>query len=237
MRKKKNVPDPEAWTTRDGALWKTAELASAVLKRKLEEEPTFPVPFALRFGGASEGVYAHGPFQLFEVRAGGDGSYVQNSSVVAATGRGAVPFMLGFVATQAIGNAARRNHANNQAHLQLQTIDHGTVGISNYGFYLHTPAAVHAWQWRDVTLAELTGPGQLRIQGQSNRGSVNWILESDWAELIFVFWASVCNPTHQQFVTRTWLPQEWVTRAFIWSKSHSSATSAGFKDLYDGLES
>ncbi|PYI69091.1 hypothetical protein CVV68_04715 [Arthrobacter livingstonensis] len=216
-------------------MWKTAELAAAVLKSGLASHPTVAVPFALRFGGNDEGIYAHGPFQLLEFRANGDGSYVHNTSVVAATGRGAVPFMLGFAATQAIGNASRRSRAANLAQQRWQPIDRGTVAVSNYGFYMHTPATVMAWQWQHINLAELTGPGQLRIQGQSERGPINWILESDWAELIFVFWASVRNPTSPQFVTRTWLPQDWLTKAFIWSQSNPSVPNSGFKSLYDGL--
>lgn len=236
MRKNKSTPDPDTWTVRDAALWRTAELASSILRKKLEHQPTLPVPFAVHLGGAHEGIYAHGPFRLLEFRASGDGTYVHNSSVVAATGRGAIPFILGFAATQAVGNAARRNQAANLAQQRWQPIDHGTVSVSNYGFYMHTPSAIHAWPWNSINLAELTGPGQLKIQGQSQSGSVNWILESHWAELIFVFWASACNPTSPQFVTRTWLPQDWLARAFIWSKSNPSVQGADFQSLYAGLE-
>ena len=235
MGNRTDDPEPEAWTVRDAALWKTAELAAAVFKNKLNAQPTVPVPFALRFGGADEGIYAHGAFRLLEFRANGDGSYTHKSSFVAATGRGAIPLMVGFAATQAIGNASRRSRAAGLAQQRWQPIDQGTVAVSNYGFYMHTPMTVNPWQWGSISLAELTGPGQLRIQGQSDRGPINWILESDWAELIFVFWASVCNPTSPQFVTRTWLPQDWLTKAFIWSKSNPAVPDSGFKALYDGL--
>lgn len=231
MQEHTSPPEPEAWTARDAALWKTAELAAAAMKNALDSQPTFPVPFAVQFGGANEGIYAHGPFRLLELRADGDGSYVHHSSVLTATGRGAIPLMLGFAAIQAMGNAARRNRAASQAQLAWQIIAHGTVSVSDYGFYLHTPSAVNPWAWNHIDLAELTGPGQLRIQGQAAHGPVTWILESDWAELVFVFWSIACNPTSPQFVTRTWLPPEWLAKAFIWSKSNPSFPDQGFKSL------
>ncbi len=222
MGKKQQDSEPDRWNSRDAALWTTAELAVAVLKGNLASRPVAAVPFALRLSRAGdEGVHAHGPFRLLDYRAPGNGSYVHNSSTMLATGRGAAPMMIGFAAVQAMGNASRRSAAASLAAPRWMQIDQGTLAVSNYGFYLHTPTAVLAWGWESIHFAELTGPGVLRIQGQSQQGSINWIIESEWAELVFVFWASVRNPTHPQFVTRTWLPEEWLTRAFVFSRTEA----------------
>ncbi|MBG0740772.1 hypothetical protein IV500_15460 [Paeniglutamicibacter antarcticus] len=220
MGKKPQDYEPDRWSSRDVALWTTAELAVATLQGNLAGMPVTAVPFALRLSNAGdEGVYAHGAFRLLDYRAPGDGSYAYNSSTMLATGRGAVPLMIGVAAVRAMGNAGRGSAAASLAIPRWLQIEQGTLAVSNYGFYLHTATAVLAWDWHSIHFAELIGPGALRIQGQSPQGLVNWIIESEWAELVFFFWAGVRNPTHPQYVTRTWLPEEWLTRAFVFSRS------------------
>ena len=42
---------------------------------------------------------------------------------------------------------------------------------------------------------------------------MSWIIQSDWAELLFVAWAVIRHRRHPQLVTGGWLPPGWVERA------------------------
>ncbi|MDP9905964.1 MULTISPECIES: hypothetical protein [Arthrobacter] len=220
MGKKPMQDENEQWTARDEALWTTAELAVLTMRGQLGQRQHLPVPFALRLGGPEERIVAHGGFQLLSWHAPGDGSYAHSHGMMVATGRGGLAMMAGFAAAQAIGNASRRRQAAEMAQPRWVPIDHGTVAVSNFGFYLHSPTGIHAWNWHGIHMASLVGPGQLSIDGVSENGPIKWILHSDWAELVFMLWASVCNPTHPQMTDRTWLPQDWMTKAMVHAMSN-----------------
>ncbi|MFJ6000848.1 hypothetical protein [Arthrobacter sp. NPDC092385] len=216
MGKRTDVDDSD-WSARDDALWMTAELALLMHQGRLKQRQAVPVPFAMQHS-QDEAPLAFGPFRLSSYEAWGDGSYVHDSSFVVARGRGAVPLMLGLGAAAALGNAGRRRRAAALAQPRWTPIDSGTVTVSDYGFYLHTQTSVLPRRWNSIQMATLIGPGALQVMGRSTSGSVNWILESDWAELVFLFWATVRCPGHEQLQGRTWLPDEWVTKAFVHSQ-------------------
>jgi len=46
----------------------------------------------------------------------------------------------------------------------------------------------------------VTGPGRIWLQDQSAQGPISWCIDSHWAELAFVLWATVCNPHHPQLL-------------------------------------
>lgn len=202
------------WTLRDEALWTTAEIAALVKQGRLAERWPIAVPFALRLG-TDENALCHGPFALFTFSSPGDGSYDHNGSSVFATGRGAIPLMVGHAIGQGMGNAARRRQAMALAQPRWMQIDSGTLTVSTHGFYLHTPHAIHSWDWGSIHSATLTAPGSLKLMGNSLDGPVNWLLNCDWAELVFFLWAITLAPGHPQLSDRTWLPGEWLTKAFI----------------------
>ncbi|WP_126130586.1 hypothetical protein [Arthrobacter agilis] len=231
MARKKQLSSEPEWTARDEALWSTAEMGVLLRQNRLKQRQRMSVPFAMHHA-SDETPYAHGPFRLLSLQAAGDGSYVHNGSSLIATGRGAVPMMLGFAAARAAGNASRRRHAAAMAQSQWTPIDTGTLTVSDYGFYMHTPTAIHAWNWDSIQMATLIGPGSLQIFGQSAHGAINWILESDWAELVFLFWATVRCPDHEQLLGRTWLPDDWVTKAFIHAQTNPRYPTQGdFRDM------
>lgn len=177
-------------------------------------------------GGLEERVLAHGPFTLLSWTAPGNGEYMHNSSTPIATGRGSIAMMAGFAAARAIGNSARRREAKARAQPRWLQIDQGTVSVSNFGFYLHGPHGLAPWSWSGVRAASLTAPGQLSIDGMSESGPVKWLLNSHWAELVFLLWASVCSPHHPQLTGRTWLPEEWLTKAMVFTMENT-----GYPDI------
>lgn len=217
-REKQPSSEPE-WTARDEALWSTAEMGVLLRQNRLKQRQRMPVPFAMQHA-SDETPYAHGSFRLLSFQATGDGTYAHNGSSMIATGRGAVPMMLGFAAARAAGNASRRRSAAAMAQPRWTVIDTGTLTISDYGFYMHTPTAIHAWNWDSIQMATLMGPGSLQIIGQATQEAINWVLESDWVELVFLFWATVRCPDHEQLLGRTWLPDHWVTKAFIHTQTN-----------------
>ncbi|THJ68456.1 hypothetical protein E8P82_00630 [Arthrobacter echini] len=211
MAGREQIQEPQ-WSARDEALWTTAELALLHREGRLGQRHPVSVPFAMQHAG-DERPYAHGPFRLLSFEARGDGSYQSSSSLFVATGRGAIPAMLGYGAAAALVNSSRRRRAAALAAPQWTVIDTGTLTVTNHGFYLHTPSAILAWGWTSIQMATLVGPGKLQLMGTSTNGGVNWILESDWAELVFFFWATARCAQHEQLLSRLWLPDEWVARA------------------------
>lgn len=236
MRKKQKQTDEGAWTARDDALWTTAEIAVLLRRGLLDQRHPLPVPFAMRLGGYDERILAHGPFQLFSWTAPGNGEYMHNTSSLIATGRGGIAMMAGFAAVRAMGNSSRRREAAALSQPRWMQIDQGTVAVGNFGFYLHGPSGVHPWGWHGVYVASLTAPGQLSIEGMGEHGPVRWLLNSDWAELIFLLWASVCSPQHPQLSGAAWLPQEWLTKAMVFTMENSSYPGReAFRELMAGL--
>jgi hypothetical protein len=236
MGKSKQHTDEGQWTARDDALWTTAEIAILLNRGQLDQRQPLAVPFAMRLGGHQERILAHGPFQLFSWTAPGDGSYLHNNSMMVATGRGGLAMMAGFAAARTIGNSSRRRQAEAMAQPRWMQIDHGTLSVGNFGFYLHAPSGIHAWSWAGIHMASLTAPGQLSIDGMSDAGPVKWLLNSDWAELVFVLWASVCSPQHPQMTDRTWLPGEWLTKAMVFTMDSSGYPGPeAFREIMAGL--
>jgi hypothetical protein len=236
MRKKQKHTDEGPWTVRDDALWTTAEIAVLLRRGQLHQRHPLPVPFAMRFGGHEEKILAHGSFQLFSWTAPGNGEYMHNHSSLIATGRGGLAMMAGFAAAQAIGNSSRRREAAALAQPRWMQIDQGTVAVGNFGFYLHGPHGIAPWAWNGIHVASLTAPGQLSIDGMSDSGPVRWLLNSDWAELIFLLWASVCNPHHPQLTGTGWLPQEWLTKAMVFTMENTGYPGPeAFREIMSGL--
>lgn len=234
MRRKPVGSEPQ-WTQRDEMLWTTAEIGLLLAQGRLADRPSLGVPFVLSLGGNSEAVYAYASFVLHSFAAPGDGSYLHATGQVYATGRGAVPLMLGSALAQSMANAARRRAAAALAQPRWMPADRGTVSVGSHGFYLHTAQGLYPWSWEGISMAVLVGPGRVQLVGEASTGQVNWILESDLAELVFLLWATVRNPGHEQLANRLWLPREWLAKA----RRHAGAQGgreANFTTLSLGLE-
>ncbi|MCF6743429.1 hypothetical protein E9529_03915 [Blastococcus sp. KM273128] len=208
---KRRSTTPE-WTDRDSALWHTCEIAvdlahGTVPAPRLQVVSIFPPMLA-----SDEQYWAAGPYVLHEERARGDGSYVRDSGFFFATGRGGLTATAAVAALRARGNSNRRKQAQMDAIPRWTPIDAGTLYLSRYGFHLHSSGGVWPWDWPSVTAAQMVGPAAVHIFGASTRGPVSWIVQSDWAELLFVAWAIARHPRHPQLLTGGWLPPGWLAR-------------------------
>lgn len=202
----------------DVAIWRTVWINDRIDAGTFHTVEELPTSFAPHLGGG-ERVLAGGPFSLFAFAPGGDGTYlhksggggflISNRPGVMAAG---ASFMLAGAAARAVGNSRRRRQAELQAQAQWQQIDAGMVFVSQHGFYLQTPQGLHPWGWESLQAAELVGPGQTVLSGQSESGAVQWVLGSDWSELVFTLWARAHHPKHPQYLGGTWVPPGWVDR-------------------------
>ncbi|WP_326566010.1 hypothetical protein VSH64_29580 [Amycolatopsis rhabdoformis] len=210
-RKRPQVPVPP-WTQRDEVLRYTCHLAMLMgqghdLGHLQEVLAPFPPTNA-----RDERLLAAGPFVLSDFRALGDGSWNVSTPFVFGTGALGVGLVAGSLVGGAVAKSRARNAAAANAVPRWVPIEQGTVYLSEYGFYLHTPRVL-AWNWPSITGATMAGPGLVHLTGDSQNGSVSWLLQSDWAELVFVAWANAVHPRHPQFVTGQWLPPGWVEHA------------------------
>lgn len=226
------------WSARDEALWVTAELGLLLRRRELGRWQGVVVPFPLQCS-ADETPYVFGPFRLLSFEAPGGG--IRLDQLLLAR-RGALPQLLGLGAAHSTGTATsagiswRRHWASAPAHPRWVEVHSGTVTVSGSAFYLHTPTEVLPWCWESIEAATLIAPGSLHLVGGSADGPFSRVLESDWAELILLFWASARRPEHEQLRERTWLPEEWVSRASAHSRTRGgSRSAAAFQGLVSGL--
>lgn len=216
------------WTQRDDALLHTCRLANLMITGgDLSGVPEVTAVFACEVPG--ERLWAAGLFRLSDWRALGDGSWEapppgQPYKAPGLLGAGlAVAGLVPGIALPAV--IARR--AYTEGHLRRQAeadavprwvaIADGWLFSSAYGFYLQTSTGVYPWPWEGVTSASLTGPGSLRVTVKNGSGSALWLLESDWAELIFVTWALARHPKHPDLVNG-WLPPGWIEYARAWGR-------------------
>lgn len=98
---RKGKEDP--WSFHDDAVLYAAVVVGAVLDGAAQYLQPCPTPFPPQIEG--ERALAQGGFTLYTLRAQGDGTYVHQSGMMLATGRGALPLMAGVAAVQAIGTA------------------------------------------------------------------------------------------------------------------------------------
>ncbi|KAE8762409.1 hypothetical protein [Georgenia thermotolerans] len=202
----------EQWTQRDRALWLTCEMALAGARGRPVRPPT-PVPSPVRPQLAdAETLLAAGPFTRYVLRAG-DGSYRRSSGFFFATGAVGLAATAAVAAGQLVGNARRKRAAERDAAPRWEAAGTGLLTVSTHGFYLSAPGGLAAWPYAAVGACEVGRPGLVDLSGQSTTGPVRWLLESDWAELLFAMWALAAHPGHPPLASGAWLPPGWVERA------------------------
>lgn len=213
---KRNVKTA-GWTDRDTALWHTCEIAIDLAQGRVPAPRSQVVSIFPPQLAADEQYWAAGPFALHEQQAFGDGSYLHDSGFFFATGPGGLTTTAAVAAFRAAGNARWRHRAEQAAIPRWTQIDYGTLYLSRYGMHLQSPGGVFPWAWPSISAAQMVGPATVYILGNSVRGPVPWILQSDWAELLFVVWALACHRQHPQLITGTWLPPGWLQRCAEYS--------------------
>ncbi|WET78707.1 hypothetical protein P3102_32435 [Amycolatopsis sp. QT-25] len=211
-RKKTKSTGPPPWTQRDETLRYTCYLAAMVAGgHDLSRMPEVLAPFPPA-NADDERLWAVGQFVLSDFRALGNGSWQVSTPMVFGTGA----VGLGLVAGSLIGGAVAKSRARAAAQAaavpRWMPIERGAVYVSAYGFYLYTPQ-VFRWRWTAMTAASVVAPATVHFTGDSDNGPVSWLLQSDYAELVFVIWALNQHPQHPQLVTGGWLPQGWLQHA------------------------
>lgn len=200
------------WTSHDAAVWHTRDILHAVQRGRLDRRPVLPTPFAPAHA-LDEAVLAQSAFELLTHRAIGDGSYQHSSGAFLATGRGGLAMTAGFFAGQAVMNGRRRRAAAQDSVPRWVVDDVGALWVSSHGFYLQTASGLFPWAWSSVQAAQLVAPRSVHLQGAGPSGPISWIVAADWAELVFVLWASARHPRHPSLARDGWVPPGWHERA------------------------
>lgn len=211
-RKAPPQPMVPPWIPRDDALMFTCHLAMLMAgEQDVGHIPEVLAPFP-GTNGADERFWASGPFELSDFRALGDGSWQVSTPMVFGTGALGVGLVAGSMIGGSIAKSRARRAARAAAVPRWVPIEHGNLYVSRLGFHMHTPRVIR-WNWAGMTGAAMVAPGIVHFTGESAKGPVSWLLQSDWAELVFVSWALAQHPRHPQLVTGEWLPPGWLGHA------------------------
>lgn len=200
-----------AWDPHDDVLLYTCGVLDTIRSQRWEALADLTTHFPRKIEG--ERILLDRAYHFYTWGSPGDGSYLHDSSTFLATGRGAVPLMLGHAVGRAVGNSGRRAAAAAAAVPRWMVTETGHLFVSTHGFYLQSPNGLLHWTWDSIDGASVPAPGMFEMQGQSASGPVNWRLGTHAAELLFVLWSLVRHPEHPQFVSQTWLPAGWANWA------------------------
>lgn len=213
------IPQP-GWTPHDEALLHTCRLANLMITRgDPSQVPEVLAPF--RPDVVGERLWASGPFSLWDWRPLGDGSWEKPRWSKAELVIGLTNFAPVTAVSRFVKIKRAADQAAEDAVARWVQIASGTLYTSTYRFYFYTftpQPQIYPWHWEDVTSAELLGPRSLRFTATSEVGPVTWMLESDWAELVFVTWALTMHPKHPQLASGSWLPPGWIQHARSWHR-------------------
>ncbi|UYG17757.1 hypothetical protein BRM3_04870 [Brachybacterium huguangmaarense] len=204
--------DGSAWTARDQTLLRTAQIIHAIEHGEYDRIDALDVDFAVHGSFPDNKIVLAAPCELYSYQALGDGSYTHDSSMFLATGRGGLAMTAGVAAGRAIGNSRRRAAAARDATPHWHRIDGGLVFVNQFGFYLSTPTNLLWWNWDSILSGRMLARRQFALLGESETGRVNYVVESDAAELVFAFWAMVRQSRHSQLAQRVWLLPEWLAK-------------------------
>ncbi|GAB2681665.1 hypothetical protein FB554_2902 [Barrientosiimonas humi] len=202
---------PAALSTHDAAVWHTIDINQRLERGGLAERPPIPTMFRPHLG-PGERVLADGGVVLREFCSAGDGSYHHDSSFFFASGAGGLALTGAFAAARAVGNSRRKAAAASAAAQQWRPIASGRIFVSTHGFYLQEPTGMHPWVLSAITGMEVVAPGVSMLSGNSDRGAICWLVESEWAELVFTLWAHQLYPQHPQLTSFAWIPPGWQQR-------------------------
>jgi hypothetical protein len=205
----KTTPE-RTWTDADQALLYTCHLAADVLAGQQPRAAPIPSPFPPQFS-TSEQLLATGPFTLSSYEAPGDGGYNHESSFFFATGKAGLAATAGFAAARAAGNSRRRRRALNDTIPRWVPVYSGTITVSDEGAYLRTMQEFICWDWPMIRSAQIVGfnQGVLALPRADGRLG-HWLLQSQFAELVFAVWAAKVYPSHPQLADGSWLPPNWL---------------------------
>lgn len=196
-----SVEQPVPWTAWDDHLLYTCGVVDDLKHERLGARR--PVPTMARMA-PGELSLAVGPAARHTWRALGDGSYTQ-SSVLAL---GSPAFVIGSMVGSAVGNAHRRNRAQQDAQPRWVLEGPGEVTITDRRAYFGHPQSPLELGWSGLDTIELAAPDrfQCSFQDMYGGGYCTVQLQSLWASLMFVLAAHAAFPAHPRLLSGGWLP-------------------------------
>ncbi len=200
------------WSERDETLLLTAQAVNACLHNEIDRLPGLATDFAVPGQYPDNKIFGSSPFSLHSFEAAGSAEYAHNSSAFFALGRGGLALTAAFFAARGIRNARRRKTAERNAEPRWQRRDSGILFVNQFGFYMRTPTDLLVWHWDAIVQGRMIEPGMFAFLGDSTRGRVHLVVESDAAELVFACWALTKVPNHPQLLEKIWLPPDWLQR-------------------------
>lgn len=200
-------PGP-VWSALDEYLWFTCDIVADLIEGRLDQRPLVPTRARVRPG---ERVLAVGHGQRHTWRGLGDGRYTQTSVFA----YGSPVFVLGSLAGNAMGNAARRNNAARDAQPRWVVEGSGEVTITPAAVYFGHPTYWLSLYWEGLETIDLVAPDvvQASFRNTHQNGSYTTVrLCTPWASLIFVLAGLGCFTAHPQLLGRGWLPPDFEER-------------------------
>ena len=200
------TPSGRPWLPADTALWTTCRIVTDIRSGRVPDERV-PTYFPLRDG---EVPFAGGIVSVDEFRAAGDGSYSTSNAFAFGTGTLGLALAATTLAVNSSNNNARRAQAEADAQVTWRPQVRGQIVVTDQGFYLVDQFGVFPWDWNSIDMMQLAAFGCVIVSGRSTRGPLTWRVVTDWAELVFVLWATNRHPQHPQLVDGSWMPAGWI---------------------------
>ncbi|MFI7240877.1 MULTISPECIES: hypothetical protein [Streptomyces] len=195
------------WSWLDEYLWISCDIIADLAEGRLEQRPLVTTAARLEPG---ERVLAVGPATRLTWRALGDGSYMHRS--VAAFG--SPTFVLGSMASSALGNSARRRAAVNDAQPRWVVEGSGEIAVTTRKVSFGHSKCPLDLAWGGLDTIDLVAPEvfQTRCRNIHNGRQTTVQLHTPWASLLFVLAAVTAFPAHPRLLGRGWLPPDFERR-------------------------
>ncbi|MGW1785204.1 hypothetical protein ACWCQQ_39845 [Streptomyces sp. NPDC002143] len=195
------------WSWLDEYLWCSCDIIADLAEGRLERRPSVATVARLEPG---ERALAVGPAQRVTWRALGDGRY-RHHNVFAF---GSPAFVLGSIATSALGNSARRRAAANDAQPRWVVDGSGEITVTTRKVSFGHPKCPLDLAWGGLDTIDLVAPEvfETSFRNIHNGQQTTVQLHTPWASLLFVLAAVTAFPAHPRLLGRGWLPPDFERR-------------------------
>ncbi|MFG2720094.1 hypothetical protein ACGFW5_17630 [Streptomyces sp. NPDC048416] len=195
------------WSWLDEHLWHSCDIIADLAEGRMQQRPLVATVARL---GPGERALAVGPAQRSTWRAVGDGRYTHQS--VVAFGNPA--FVIGSLATSAIGNSARRRAAAQNAQPRWVMDGAGDITVTTRKVFFGHPYCPLDLSWGGLDTIDLIAPDvfQTSFHNTNNGEHTTVQLRTPWASLLFVLAAVTAFPAHPRLLGRSWLPPDFERR-------------------------
>lgn len=191
----------DGWTQNDEYLWHTCDIVADVLTGQADRRPLVASTARIADG---ERVLATGAGDQYRLRAVGNGSY--RSTGIAAIGKPGL--VVGALALNALGNAARRKRAQQDTVPRWVHDGGGELTITQWSAYLVHPRNPLSLGFTGLDQIDLPEPGvfEARYHDMYGKGYMTVRVTTAWASLMFALAALAAFRSHPRLLDGTWLP-------------------------------